>query len=138
MLNVHLSYNPPSSWRIFLWSGVLPRQFSCLKKFRSMVVPDRGCRKGVILQGRQLKCRFSWVGQSCLRIKGDVTGQSDHAPRQRNSKYKQMVILSIYKTRQNKHPHFPIHQYKQFPQGPTPRPRYIEKSSQGETYSAGT
>ena len=57
-MNVHLSYNPPSSWRILFWSGGRPRQLSRPKKFRALVIPGRGCYKGIILQGRQLKCRF--------------------------------------------------------------------------------
>ena len=59
MFNVDLSYKPPSSWRMLSWSGGLPRQFTRLKRFRDLVIPGGGCRKGVILQGRQLKCRFS-------------------------------------------------------------------------------
>ena len=52
ILNVHLSYKPPSSWRVLFWSGGLPGQFSRLKKLRTLVVPDGGCRKGVIIQWR--------------------------------------------------------------------------------------
>ena len=53
ILNVQLSYKPPSSCRVW------PRQFILLKKFMALVVPGRGFRKGVILRGRQLNCRFS-------------------------------------------------------------------------------
>ena len=60
MLNVHLSYNTPSYWRILFCSGGRPRQFSFLKKFRSLVVLGGGCRKGIILQGSKLKRRFSY------------------------------------------------------------------------------
>ena len=59
MLNIHLSYNPTTSWRILFHSGGCPRQFSRLKKFRALVVPGGGWHKGIILQWRQLKCRFS-------------------------------------------------------------------------------
>ena len=59
-LNVHPIYKPPSFWRILFCYGGYPRQFSCLKSFRALVVPSGGCRKGVILQGRQLKGRFSY------------------------------------------------------------------------------
>ena len=30
-----------------------------MKKFRALVVPVVGFRKGIIIQGRKLKCRFS-------------------------------------------------------------------------------
>ena len=59
MLNVNLSYNPTSSWRILFRYGGYPRQFSRLKKFRALVVPGGGCRKGIILQGGQIERRFS-------------------------------------------------------------------------------
>ena len=59
MLNFNLSYKPPSSWRILFWSGIHTRKFSCLKNFRVLVVPGGGCHKGIIIQGRQLKRRFS-------------------------------------------------------------------------------
>ena len=61
MLNVQLSYKPTSSWRILFRYGGRPRQFSRLKKFRSLVVTGGGCHKGVIIQGSQLKHRFSCV-----------------------------------------------------------------------------
>ena len=61
MLSVHLSYKPPSSWSILFCSGGRPRQFSCLKKFRSLVFPRGGCRKDIIIQGRHLKRWFSCV-----------------------------------------------------------------------------
>ena len=51
MLNVQLSYKHPSSWRILFRYWGRTKQFSCLKKFRALVVPGRGCRKGIILQG---------------------------------------------------------------------------------------
>ena len=50
MLNIHLSYKPPSSCRILLLSGRISRQVSCLKKFRSLVVPGGGFHKGVIIK----------------------------------------------------------------------------------------
>ena len=59
MLNVNLSYKPPSYWRIPFWSGGLPRKFSCLKRFRALVIPGWVFRKGTTLQSRQLKNRFS-------------------------------------------------------------------------------
>ena len=39
MLNMHLNYKPPSTWRILFQSGGLPRQFIRLKIFRVLVVP---------------------------------------------------------------------------------------------------
>ena len=47
-----------------------------------------------------------------------VMGASAHAPRHRNSMYVQTVRRSIYDTRQPEHPHSPIRQYEQRPQGP--------------------
>ena len=59
MFNVHLIYKPPSYWRIPFQSGESPRQFSRLKIFRALVVPDGGLCKGVIIHGDQIKLRFS-------------------------------------------------------------------------------
>ena len=59
MLNVHLNYKPPSSWRILFLSGGYPRQFSRLKKFRALVVPGGVFHKGTIIPERQLNRRFS-------------------------------------------------------------------------------
>ena len=87
MLKVQLNYKPPSSWRILFRSERRPRQFSCLKKFKALVVPGGGCRKGIFLQWRHLTSYLSIIGQSCLRIKKDVTGASVHATTQRNSSY---------------------------------------------------
>ena len=58
LLNVNLSYKSPSSRRILFLSGGYPSQFSCLEKFMDLMVPGWGCRKGIIIQGRHLKCRF--------------------------------------------------------------------------------
>ena len=59
MYNVHLSYNPPISWRIMFWSVGIPQAVQLFEKFRALVVPGGGCRKGIIIQWRQLKIRFS-------------------------------------------------------------------------------
>ena len=61
MFNSHLTYKPPSSWRILFQYGGIPMQFSHLKKFRALVVPLGGYCKGIIIQGRQLKHIFSFV-----------------------------------------------------------------------------
>ena len=120
MLNVHLSYKPPSYWRILFWSGVHPRQFSKLKKFRALVVPSGTFRKGDNYSMEAAKAPvFLCLGHSLLRRKGDITGSSFHEPIQSNSMYVQTVRRSIYYTRQPKHPHFPIRQYKRRLQGPT-------------------
>ena len=58
ILNLHISYKTPSSCRILFWYGGYLRQFSCLKKFRARVVPNGGCRKRIIIQGRQLNRMF--------------------------------------------------------------------------------
>ena len=58
-MNMNPSYQAPSPLRVMFWSGGFPRQFSCLKKFKSLVVPGGGCCKGIIIHGRQLKHRFS-------------------------------------------------------------------------------
>ena len=118
MLNMHIGYNPPSSWRILFWSGGRPRKFSHLKHFRSLIDPGRVCCKGIFIQGIQLPSGLPVIGQSFLRIKGYVTGESVHAPRQRNSPYGQTDRLSIYNTVQPKHPQWSIFWYELFPQGP--------------------
>ena len=115
LLNMHLTYNPPSSWRILFWYGGCPGQFSRPKKFRALVVPFRGFNKGIILQGRQLTSGLTVTGHPCLRIKGDVMEASVHASRHRNSRYIQTVRWSIYKTRWPENPHPPIHRYEQRP-----------------------
>ena len=124
MLNVHLSYKPPISWRILFWSEGRSRQFSWLKSFRSLVVPGGGWRKGIIIQVGYLPSGSLVIGQSCSRIKGDVMGESAHGPRQRNITYIQTVIWSIYDTRCTKHPHSQIFWYQQLPQVSHPCPRY--------------
>ena len=58
MFNVHLSYKPPSSFRILFDSEGCPRQLICLKKCRALVVPSGGLPKGIILHGRQLNIIF--------------------------------------------------------------------------------
>ena len=59
MLNVHLSYKPLVSWRMLFWYGVRPSHFSLLENFKAWVVPGGGFRKRIIVQGMQLKRRFS-------------------------------------------------------------------------------
>ena len=76
MLNIHLSYNPPGSWRKIVWSGGYPSQFSHLKKFRDLVVPIGECCKEICIQVILTPTEALPNGQSCLRIKGDVTGVS--------------------------------------------------------------
>ena len=116
-MNVHLSYKPPSAWRIIFRSGVYPRQFSCLEMFRSLVVPGGGFCKGVIIQVIITPTVVLTNGQSCLRRKGGVTGASVNALRQRNSLYEQTSRRSIYETRRPKHPHSPIRRYERRPLG---------------------
>ena len=99
MLNVRISYRPPSYWRILFWSGGHPRQFSRLKKFRALVVPRGGYRRETIIQGILKPMGVLPNGQSCSRRKGDVTEAPVHVPIQKNSTYVQMVRRSIYKTR---------------------------------------
>ena len=36
LLSYHLSYEPPISWRIVVWSGGRPRKFTRLKKFTAL------------------------------------------------------------------------------------------------------
>ena len=118
MLNMHLSYKPTSSWRIFFWYGERPRQFSFMKNFRALVVPGGGCRKWILLHFGQLSSGLPLKGQLWLRRKGCVTGDSVHAPIKINSTCVHMVRLSIYKTRRPEHPHSPIRRYERHPQGP--------------------
>ena len=124
MLNAHLRYKPLSSWRILFWYGGRPWQFSRLKIFNSVVVPGRECCKGVIIQCVMVPTGVLPNGQSYLRIKGDVSGSSVHAPMQRNINYGQTVRRSIYKTRGPEHPHLTICWYRLLPQGPALRTRY--------------
>ena len=58
------------------------------------------------------------AGQSFLRRKGDITGESVYSTIQRNSTYVHTTRSSIYKTRRPEHPHSPIPQYEGCPQGP--------------------
>ena len=46
MLDFCLSYKPPNSWIIIVWSEGRPSQFSHLKKFRYLVIPGGGYHKG--------------------------------------------------------------------------------------------
>ena len=124
MLNVFLSHKPLSSWRILFWYEGHFSQFNRLEKFRALVVPDGGCRKGVILQGGQLHSGLPVIDHSYLRRKGDVVISSVHATIQRNILYVHMVIWSIYDNRQPKHPRLPMCQYKRRPQGPASCPHY--------------
>ena len=84
-MNVHLSYKPPSSLGVLFWYGGSPRQFSHIKRFRFLVVPVRGFRKRIIVQVIMTPTVVLPNGYLCLRIKGGVTGESVHAPIQRNS-----------------------------------------------------
>ena len=119
MLNVHLSYKPPSSWRKLFWSGGRPKQFIFPKKIRSLVVPRGRCRKGMIIQGIQLNRRLSCGRWSCLRRKWYIREEYVHVPRKRNSPYIKMARWTTYETRQPKHPQSPIRQYEWRSQGLT-------------------
>ena len=123
-MNIYLSYNPPSSWRILFWSAGYPRQFSCLKIFRTLVVPGGGFRKGIILQGILKHAGVLPNGESFLRRKGDVTGAYVHEPRHSNSAHVQTIRGSIYETRWLEYPHSPIQKYQQLPQGTASQPSY--------------
>ena len=124
MLNVHQSYKPPISLRILFQYGGYPSKSSCMKIFRDLVVPGGGCCKGIIIQLIMTPTGVLPNGQLCLRIKGDVTGASIHAPIHSNSMYVQKIRPSIYNTRLPEHPHSPIRWYKHRPQGHASRPRY--------------
>ena len=103
MLNIYLSYMPTSSWRVLFWSGVYPRQFSCLKKFRYLVFPGEDCRKKIIIQIIMTPMGFLPNVQSCLRRKVDVMGAYVHETRQINSTHVHTVRRSIYETRLTEH-----------------------------------
>ena len=85
MLNVNQICNHPSSCRILLLYGGSPRQFSNLKKFRALVVAGRGYCEGIIPQVILTHIVFLPNLNSCLIIKGGVTGVTVNAPTQRNS-----------------------------------------------------
>ena len=126
---MHLSYKPPSFWRIMFRSGERLKQFSHLKKFKYLVILSGGCRTGKIIQGRKLPSALPVIGKPLLRRKGYVTGAFVHETRHMNSMYVQTVRRSMYKTRRPEYPHLPIRRYKQRPQGPTTKPRYIVPKS---------
>ena len=67
------------------------------------------------------------TGQSCLRQKGGVMGASDHAPRQRNGMYGNMVRQYIHNTRRPKHPHLPVRLVFMTPRYPYYWPCYTHK-----------
>ena len=125
MLNIHLSYKPPSSWRILFLSGGCPRKFSRLKKFRDLVVPGLGFRKGIIIQGEAADLRFTCNRPVMPENKMDVTVVSVHAPRKRNNSYVKTFRKSIYKTRRPEYPHFPILRYERRPLGTSSRTLYM-------------
>ena len=114
---MHLSYKPPSSWKIMLWYEGCPRQFIRLKFFRELEYTIGLCRKGIILQGRQLPSGLPLIGQSFIKRKGYVPGESIHAPRQSNSPYRQTFRRSVFEIRRSKQPHSSILQRKQIPPG---------------------
>ena len=64
MFNIHLSYKLTSSSRVLLRYGGYPGQFSCLKKFRALVVPSGGCCKGINIQVIITPTRVLTNGQS--------------------------------------------------------------------------
>ena len=70
LLNLHLSYKPPSYWRILFRSGGWPRQLNCLKKFRDLVVPGGGFHKGIIIQGSMAPTGVLPNGHSCFIKRG--------------------------------------------------------------------
>ena len=74
MLNVHISYKPPSYWRILFFYEGLPRQFNCLKRVRYLVVHREGFRKGIIHQGSHVKLSFYFVGPVMLDYKRGCNG----------------------------------------------------------------
>ena len=106
MLNMHLRYNTPSSWRILFQYKGRPRKFSGIKTFRYLVVPVRGYHKVILIQGIQINCRFSCGRRSRLKRKRYLIISSFHVPIQRNSSYGQTIIQSINKNRQPKHLHY--------------------------------
>ena len=95
MLNVRLIYRPPSYWRILVCSGRCPRQFICLKKFRSLVNPIEVCCKEIIFQGILATTGFLPNGKLCLIIKGGVTREPVHVSRPRNISYVNKFKRSI-------------------------------------------
>ena len=66
----HKYLRTPSYCGILFWPGGCPRQLSCPKKFKALVVPGGGCRKGVILQGILTPTGVLQNGMSILIKKG--------------------------------------------------------------------
>ena len=125
MLNVNLSYKPPSSWRILFHYGGRSSHFSCLITFKSLVISVGGFRTDIILQVILTPKQVLPNGQLWLKIKGGVMGYFVHAPIYMNIPYWQTVIRSIYKIRRPEQPHSPIFRYERYPQGPAPWPHDI-------------
>ena len=93
-----LIYKPTSSWRVLVWYGGCPKQFSHLKKFRAVTDPSEVFCKGEIIQGRKMPSGLTVIGQSCSIRKEGVMGDSASAPRLINIPYVHTVIQSIYET----------------------------------------
>ena len=53
-MNAHINYNPLNYLRIIFRSEGLPRYFSCLKNFRSLIDTGRVYCKGIIIKGRHI------------------------------------------------------------------------------------
>ena len=62
-------------------------QISCLKNLRALVVPGGGSHKWIIIQVILMPTGVLPNGKLSLIIKGDVTGASDHATRQKSIMY---------------------------------------------------
>ena len=115
LLNLHLSYKPPSFWSIMFWSGGNPRYFNHLKRFRYLTYPVVVYFEGIIIQGRQLPSGLPVVVHSWLRRKWGVMGASVHTPIQMYIMCVHTVRRSIYDTRRTKHPYSPICWYERCP-----------------------
>ena len=83
MLNIHLIYKPPRSWRILFWCGVRPRHLVHLNISRELVVPGRGCHKGIIIHGVLTPAGVLPNGHSFFRRKEDVKGAAAPHPNRR-------------------------------------------------------
>ena len=117
MLNLHLSYKNPISWRILFCSRGYTRKFSRMKKFRALMVPGGGCHKGIIIQGIMTTTGVLPNGKSCLIRRGDLIGAYFHEIIQRNSMYVYMLIWSIYDTIWLGNPDLQICRYQRRPPG---------------------
>ena len=71
---------------VSIWGD--PQEVQLSEKFRVLVDPGGVCHKRIIIQGIQIKNRFSYDRRSYLIIKGGVTVSYIHSLSHNNSQYR--------------------------------------------------